>query len=316
MGLEMKILERIDENPELYNKFEEMIKLEEEMISKGIEYPMFEWSEIRMDTRALNKLVLDGILTKSGKRWYKITDTETLRRVLKAYEESKSDLSTEEEFTREIPDDLFDVIVGFDDLKRLLLMSLKSDSPTHFLFVGPPGTSKTVFLLELARLSSSRYVLGGSSTGAGISDTLFNTFVEGQSCQILIDELEKMKREDFSILLSLMETGIVSDTKSGKTREMQLNAWVFAAANSTKRIPRENLDRFEVIHIPEYTTKQMREVIYKVLTCREGCDPNLARYIASKVKDNSVRQAVRIARMSNNKDDVDNIMSTLTKYKK
>jgi MoxR-like ATPase len=97
-----------------------------------------------------------------------------------------------------------------------------------------------------------------------------------------IDELEKMNKIDQAALLLLMETGIISETKIIKTREMELTSWVFATANSCEKIIEPLLleltswvfatanscekiiepllSRFVVLDIPEYTFEQFREI--------------------------------------------------------
>jgi len=57
-------------------------------------------------------------------------------------------------------------------------------------------------------------------------------------------------------------------------------------------------------------------VVSNVLVKRYGKDPELARYIAEKVSEYSlsVREAVRYAKLCNDKKCVDEIYSTLINY--
>jgi len=71
-----------------------------------------------------------------------------------------------------------------------------------------------MFLLELARLGAP-YVLGSQSTKARIADVLFG--LEPQI--LLVDEIDRIGTKDIIILLSLTETGIVSETKHGNRLE-------------------------------------------------------------------------------------------------
>jgi len=57
------------------------------------------------------------------------------------FEETPEDL---EEWRKLIPQDLFESIVGYDDVKEFIKMSLMSNEPVHCLFVGPPGTAKSI----------------------------------------------------------------------------------------------------------------------------------------------------------------------------
>jgi holliday junction DNA helicase RuvB len=51
---------------------------------------------------------------------------------------------------------------------------------------------------------------------------------------IIVDEIDKMAPKDQ--LLSLMETGIVSGTKYGKSRSAQMKTSVIATTNSLKKL--------------------------------------------------------------------------------
>lgn len=43
----------------------------------------------------------------------------------------------------------FSNIVGYPEIKKLLLKSIVAKEPVHLLLTGPPSSSKTVFLLEM-----------------------------------------------------------------------------------------------------------------------------------------------------------------------
>ncbi|MDP3063822.1 MAG: hypothetical protein Q8O40_11535 [Chloroflexota bacterium] len=122
----------------------------------------------------------------------------------------------EGEVVPELPEDLFDVVVGHEKLKQLFVLSLRAPQPVHILLVGPPATAKSIFLMELERLPRSRYAVGGSSSRAGIVDFI----IEQKPRYLMIDELEKMDARDYSALLSLMGEGVVSRLKKGMTEEL------------------------------------------------------------------------------------------------
>jgi Holliday junction DNA helicase RuvB len=41
---------------------------------------------------------------------------------------------------------LFDGIIGYNDVKRLFNLSFSSEKPVHILLVGPPASAKTFFM--------------------------------------------------------------------------------------------------------------------------------------------------------------------------
>ncbi|HET8793416.1 MAG TPA: sigma 54-interacting transcriptional regulator, partial [Nitrososphaeraceae archaeon] len=113
---------------------------------------------------------------------------------------------------------LFQNIIGYEDIKKIFKMSLNSDKPVHILLVGPPASAKTLFMLELLNLERSYFTLGSHSTKAGMIDYLFDY----RPRYLIVDEIEHMPYKDQTSLLSIMETGIITETKSQKTRSTQL----------------------------------------------------------------------------------------------
>jgi holliday junction DNA helicase RuvB len=150
----------------------------------------------------------------------------------------------------------FENIVGNLDTKLILNKAMLSKRPVHVLLVGKPGCAKTMFLTEIMRHNKDSYfVVGSNTTKAGLINQLF----ERRPKLLLIDELEKMSIIDQASLLHLMETGIISETKINKTREMEQISWVFATANSRDKIIDPLLSRFAILEIPEYTLRNSQK---------------------------------------------------------
>jgi Holliday junction DNA helicase RuvB len=70
-------------------------------------------------------------------------------------------------------DQLFNNIVGYNDVKKLFRLSLSSERPVHILLVGPPASAKTLFMLDCIKLERSFFTLGSHSTKSGMIDYLF-----------------------------------------------------------------------------------------------------------------------------------------------
>ena len=77
---------------------------------------------------------------------------------------------------------------------------------------------------------------------------------------LLIDEIDKTSTKDQGFLLSLMETGIVSETKYGKTRSTQMKTTVFATSNNIKKISTALQSRFFIVELEGYTYEQFCEI--------------------------------------------------------
>jgi Holliday junction DNA helicase RuvB len=135
---------------------------------------------------------------------------------------------------------------------------------------------------------------------------------------LIIDELEKMSIKDQTILLSLMEGGIISETKHGKLRQTQLSTSVFAASNSTETLLPPLPTRFAILHLQPYRFNEFREITRRVLYREGGISPANADIIADAVwyqsKSTNVRDCVRIGRLARSLDDVNNLVNIFSKY--
>ncbi|MDQ5843252.1 MAG: ATP-binding protein [Thermoproteota archaeon] len=210
---------------------------------------------------------------------------------------------------------LFESIVGYSDVKRLFQLSLSSEKPVHLLLVGPPASAKTLFMVECMRLERSYFTLGSHSTKSGMIDYLFDK----RPRYLIVDEIEHMPMKDQTALLSLMETGILAETKFQKTRNTHLKTWVFASSNATDRMLTPLLSRFVVLHFKQYSFGSFQEVCNHILG-REGVTPDIAAAIAeavwTKLKSKDIRDCIKIGRMAKTKEDVEWITQTLRAYKR
>lgn len=211
--------------------------------------------------------------------------------------------------------EIFKVIIGHEDVKRIFKMSLSSENPVHILLVGPPASAKTLFMLELMKLQRSYFTLGSHSTKSGLVDYLFAK----RPRYLIIDEIEHMNAKDATALLSLMQTGILSETKHEKTRSTQLRTWVFGSCNSTDKLPRPLLSRFLVLRFKRYSYDDFKKISNNVLIM-DGIDPELADYVSDvvwgKMNSKDVRDSIKIARLAKNKKDVDWLVQALKNYKR
>lgn len=305
-----KILD-LKDKPDYIEALEKILEFEENNDRDWTSY------DVKVDGGTLYRLMTKGIIkvtfrSRSTKR-YRLIDVEATRHALKLLKEPEENYEEVE-----LPDDMFDVIEGFDDIKFLFRMSLTSEEPVHILLVGPPGTAKSLFLMEIERLPGSVFVTMGGASKSGLRDVI----MEYQPRYLIIDELHTLSdRRDVSALLTWMEQGRVVKTvatRAGGRSEVKGKGWVFAAANTTKPIPNELLSRFEVLHLPEYSPDQFVRVTVNLLTKRMNKSPELAKYIAGRVLEYSrdVREAVRIARMAKSVEDVDKIVEIVKKYKR
>lgn len=271
-------------------------------------YHGWEWFQVHGDPRTLNKLVTKKILKvtcKSNKSTnYRTLDPEAIEKALNDYE----GVLAQEEKPEQFPDDIFSIVVGHEQKKEILRRSLIAEKPVSCLLHGSVASAKTLFLEELNRLPHSRFVLGSSLTRAGIYDVLFDY----RPTYLIVDELDKVDdQSNLTALLSLMERGVVTETKYKRHRRVQLTTWVFASANDFRKIPKELLSRFlwRGLHFRDYTVDEFYEVVVTILKQRENIPESLALYIAERVQvameSRDVRDAVKVARLLRKKTNKD-----------
>jgi Holliday junction DNA helicase RuvB len=227
---------------------------------------------------------------------------------------SKIDRSIQKSNGYPKPQQLFDNIVGHNDVKKLFRLSFSADRPVHILLVGPPASAKTLFMLECMRLERSYFTLGSHSTKSGMLDYLFDK----RPRYLIIDEIEHMPLKDQTALLSLMETGIIAETKFQKTRNTQIKTWIFATSNSTQRMLTPLLSRFLVLHFKQYKYASFHEVTVHLLRT-QGTSKEIAAAIAdavwSKMKSKDIRDCIKISQLAKTIDDIKWIVDTLRTYK-
>jgi len=317
-------LESLLSNPEVRETLKRIIQYEEEKEQEFKSNPIYDdldmkpyWElmQIPADWHVVKKLMFAEIVERPAKKWYILKDREYAKKVLEEYEERIKERQQKavELTTQELPEDLFDVIEGYEDIKEFIKMSLRAEEPVHVLLVGPPGTAKSLFLMEIERLGA-RFITAGTSTKVGIRDIIYDELPR----ILIIDEIDKIAdSKDLSAILTWMESGRIIITKHGLRDERQGKGWVFAACNRLKSLPPELLDRFQVFHIKPYTKEQFIRVVTGYLTKRKGVPEDLARYIAEKVQEYSVsvREAIRISRIAKTKDGVDKVIEIVRKYR-
>jgi len=228
--------------------------------------------------------------------------------------------SMEREFTK-IPAasvvEALDLVVGFDDVKDAIARAISSRRRINFLLEGPPATAKSLVLEGVRSSVPGAYIAFGSRTSAsGISDALF----EHQPTVLLLDEADKIHHDVYSVLLGLMESGEILETKSMKIRGIKLDTMLIAACNSSAKMPPEFLSRFALhVYFPHYTRQEFIHVCRGFLTRVEDCPPEIAEMIGRTVFDyelGDVRKARAVWQlmMASTQEEVQRVVQLMLKY--
>ena len=218
--------------------------------------------------------------------------------------------------TQTYEDKFFSNIVGYSDVKKLLLKSIVSKEPVNILLTGPPSSCKTIFLLEILDTIEGTYFMDATSiTSAGMIDYLF----EHDTKYLLIDEIDKMKAKDQAALLNAMETGIICETKlNGKTRQKRMKLWIFATSNDVDRLSKALRSRFMELHLKEYAYEEFMDIVRKLFRKRYRMDENISEKIAYAVwnvmNSKDLRDAIQIAKLTKTSSDVDWLVNVKIKY--
>lgn len=262
------------------------------------------WHELKLSPARLRPLVEEGVFRVG----FRSNSTTTYL----LSDEARQALTTlEKEPLKARPTPtlaLFDAILGYEQEKRWVLKALTNKQPTHLLLAGPPATAKSMFLDVIASLPDAHFALGGTSSRAGIADFL----LQFQPRILVLDELDKMGAEDFSVLLSLMQSGTVTRMKKGMHDTAQLKTRVFAGCNRAEKLPPELRSRFFMLHFKPYT-KEDFAVLVEELCELEGMEPEMARYLAEQAAERThdVRQALHIAKLADSKEEIDALVQAL-----
>jgi hypothetical protein len=99
-----------------------------------------------------------------------------------------------------------------------------------------------------------------------------------------------------------METGIITETKYGKTREAEIKTSVFATCNDPRKLSAPLQSRFFTVELEAYTYEQFYEIALGLLHPKQ----EIARIAADAVWNTSrnVRDCVRIAKLARAEEEV------------
>jgi len=212
----------------------------------------------------------------------------------------------------------FQEVVGYPELKRLFMKSIISREPVHILLTGPPASSKSLFLLKLGEgLDNAYFIDAVGASGPGMVEYMFRNDTK----YLLIDEIDKMKKNDQATLLNVMETGILSETKlRGKTRQKKMSLWIFATSNEAEKLTKPLRSRFMELHLNEYSYEEYVEICQRLLNKKYRLPSELSDRIAylvwNRMKSRDVRDVLKIAKLARTTEDAEWLVDVQIKYGK
>ncbi len=257
------------------------------------------WRQVRVWPATLSRLFKDGYLENVFKSnshtGYRLSELGKAV-IVKASGET---VQTPQNQKLSLPEDLFEDIIGHDEVKELLRASLMAEKPVHVLLAGPPALAKTLFLWDIERACGGTraiWLVGSATSKAGLWDLV----AERQPQVLLIDELDKMNAADTAALLSMMEGGRLVRAKVGRELNLSHPIWVVAATNRLDILSPELRSRFAIRRLNPYSRDEYLTVVKGVLVRRENTSQELAEEIAMRLDGRSqdVRDSIRVARLA------------------
>jgi Holliday junction DNA helicase RuvB len=209
--------------------------------------------------------------------------------------------------------EIFNDIVGYDDIKKLFLMSINSEEPIHIALAGPPASAKTIFMKCLMALPSSYFVDGSNMSKPGLIDYIFNNNIK----YLLIDEIDKISPKDQTVFLNLMETGIVSETKFNKTRKMETKISIFATCNDLSKIIYPIRSRFLSLLLKGYSYEEFHKIVTQLLSKKnlnQKIIDEVVYAVWHNIKSKNIRDCIKIAQMAKSVDDILFLVKIYEKY--
>ena len=260
-----------------------------------VESAGWEWYDVAKSWHLVSKLLKMNICymkRRSNKHTeYKLTDRSKAEQIISdTVPESPTDF-----------DELFSSIVGYDDIKKLIMRIIENDIDMHMLFVGPPASSKTLFQLEIEKLPGAMFMTGSNITKSGLTALLMDNDIR----YLIIDEIDDMKTEDAAPLMTLMSTGRITETKYGRTRSKEMKISVFGSCNSTRRMRGALLSRFVRITFKPYTYDQFVEITKHVLPVSDEFAEKIAYAVWNELGSRDVRDVFKIHKLMPNPTDSD-----------
>jgi DNA polymerase III delta prime subunit len=130
---------------------------------------------------------------------------------------------------------------------------------------------------------------------------------------LAIDEIDKASPEDFAMLLTLIDKGIVQKNVAGTSIEKRINCVILMAANNIHRIPNTLISRSIVIEFQPYSKQELMEIGRHILK-REGVKNELIDFIVEKgiqAGINDPRDFTKVAKLASNEEEVLKVLNTM-----
>ncbi len=213
--------------------------------------------------------------------------------------------------------EFFSKIHALDLMKENIYRALLAKEQVNILLIGPPATSKTLFMEQIQeKCNDVCYFDASNTTSAGFLEVLY----EHQRAKVLIiDEVDKLRKNDLNSLLGPLNNGRVVKTLKEIRYNFFMNCKVFATSNSNASLTKPMRSRFQEYHLPEYSDDDFIEVVKFCVA--EKITETTAEIIAKILlahERKDVRAAISISNLLQKGDtleDISRVVETWLTYK-
>ena len=224
--------------------------------SPGTKIRVVSWvSEIPIELRGGGRSTKFDLVLEAN-NLERVEEDYTSIEISKEEEEQIKELARDPKVYERFIQNIAPSIYGHERIKEALLLQLvggvrkeRSDSMVtrgdmHMLLVGDPGSGKSQLLKRAVKIApKARYVTGKGVSGAGLTAAVVkDEFLGGWSLEagalvlgnrgfVMIDEMDKMSKEDRSAMHEALEQQTVSIAKANIQATLHAETTVLAAAN-------------------------------------------------------------------------------------
>lgn len=254
----------VEENPESRDGSEQpselKIRLEGDLVD-----PDFQKKVVPGNVAEITGVIRERQLKKNSKKFDMYMEANYLDPTQQEFEELElseeekeeiEELATDPDIFERIANSIAPSIFGHKNIKKAIALQLfggvkkgredgvKSRGDIHILLIGEPGTGKSQLLKFTGELApKGRYVVGKSSTGAGLTAAVVRDESTGEfeleagavvlanKGMAAIDEIDKMGEEDRSSLHEAMEQQQISVSKANIQATLNAQTSILAAGN-------------------------------------------------------------------------------------
>lgn len=254
----------VEENPESREGSEQpsslQIRLEGDLVD-----PDFQRKVVPGNVAEITGVIKERPLKKNSKKYDIYMEGNHLEPTQQEFEqlelsedeiEEIEELSEDPEIFEKIARSIAPSIFGHEKVKQAIALQIfggvkktredgvKSRGDIHILLIGEPGTGKSQMLKFTGQLApKGRYVVGKSSTGAGLTAAVVRDETTGEfeleagavvlanKGMAAIDEIDKMDEQDRSSLHEAMEQQQISVSKANIQATLNAQTSILAAGN-------------------------------------------------------------------------------------